>query len=542
MTRGTQHPAINGFLREMRDGRLGRREFLALASAFGASAAAAYGFLGLPRPASAGTGTPKRGGVFRIGASVGPLEDPRTFDHLRSANIAMQIVEPLVRWQRDHTFRPMLLENWEISDDATEYMLYLRRDARWSNGDAFTAEDVVFNLERWCDTSVPGNSMAIRMAALVDPETGRAREGAIEQVDLHTVRLQLEQPSITLIPGMADFPALIVHRDFDRMGGALQDNPVGTGAYELVDLEVGSRARVRRRSDDAWWGGEIWLDGIEWIDYTSTTAISGALETGEIHANLLTEADEIDILDGLGLKRSEQVTGTTVVARFNVDKPPFDDIRVRRALQHAVDNEAVLELAADGRGEVAENHHVGPMHPEYATLPPPVHDVARARQLLAEAGHTETEFELISGDSEYMAMVADAVAGQIRDAGFRIQRRIIPEPGFWTGWTGYPFSTTIWIARPLGIQTLMLAYRSGSAWNETGFSDPEFDALLDAASAVPDADDRRELMTDIQRILQESGILIQPFWRTVFCHMQPNVMGYEVHQAYELHMDGVWLA
>lgn len=540
-----QHPAIHHFQRELGAGRLKRREFIGLASVFGLGAAAAWNLSGLASPAAAQTdpaAQPRRGGVFRIATSVGALEDPRTFTHLRSANIAMQILEPLVRWQRDFTFRPMLLERWDINDDATIYTLHLRRGVTWSNGDAFTAEDVVFNLNRWCDASVPGNTMAIRMAALVDAQTGAAREGAITRLDDYTVRLQLSRSDVTLIPGMADFPALVVHRDFDRTGGVLQDNPVGTGPFEIETLEVGVRARLRRRANPGWRDAEIWVDGVEFLEFTSTNAVASALESAEIEANLFTESDEIELLDALALTRSEQVTGTTVVARFNIAGAPFDDQRVRNALQLAVDNAAVTELAIAGRGLVGENHHVGPMHPEYAVLPPIGRDVARARALMQDAGQTATEFELISSDMQYLALTADAIAGQIRDAGFQVRRTIIPEPGFWNNWTTYPFSTTVWIARPLGVQTLMLAYHSGSPWNETGFSDPRFDALLDAATALPDPDERRVPMAEIQAILQGSGVIIQPYWRTVYCHMRDNVRGYAVHQSYELHLDGVWLA
>ncbi|MGO4838966.1 ABC transporter substrate-binding protein, partial [Rhizobiaceae sp. 2RAB30] len=197
------------------------------------------------------------------------------------------------------------------------------------------------------------------------------------------------------------------------------------------------------------------------------------------------------------------VTATTIVARTNVNAKPYDDKRVRNAIQLAVDNEVVLKLGANGMGAVAENHHVGPMHPDYAPLPPVRRDPEKARALLTEAGQLDHEFELISVDADYRKESSDVIAQQMRDAGLKVKRTIYPESTFWNDWTKYPFSTTNWNARPLGIQTLALAYQSGTAWNESGFSDPDFDAKLQKANAIADADQRRAVMKDLQQILQD---------------------------------------
>ncbi|MBL3550747.1 ABC transporter substrate-binding protein [Rhodovulum sulfidophilum] len=533
------HPAAELYAREYRAGLMDRREFLGRATALGLSAGAAYGLIGRAAPARAQP-APRRGGTLRIQMDCRELSDPRTYDWSEKANESRGIVEYLAELKRDGTLRPMLLEGWQANGDATEYTLRLRPGVTWNTGEAFTAEDVAANLAGWCDSSVEGNSMPSRMAAMV--ENGQAAEGAIEIVDDLTVRLHLLRPDGTLMFGMTDYPAAVMHRD--RIGTSVADHGIGTGAYMFEEFSVGERIVLVRNPEHSYWGDGAWLDRIEFLDYgTDPAAWLAGADAGEFDMTYETVSDFIDIFTALGWVESTVGTSSTVVIRANQEAEiegirPYADPRVRRALALAVDNAVPLELGISGRGrESRNNFHVAPgVHPDYAEIAPHRQDIPEALRLMREAGMMEYEHELISIDDDYRKNTTDAVAAQLRDAGFKVRRTVLPGSTFWNDWTRYPFSSTNWSHRETGIQMLNLAYRSTAAWNETGFRNAEFDALLDQATAIADDTARREVMARLEQMMVDDGVAIIPYFRSLYRHAREGVLNAGMHPKYEINV------
>jgi peptide/nickel transport system substrate-binding protein len=549
------HPYIPRLVEQLEARRVDRREFLRTATLLGLSSAAAYDIAGrilgenLVDPALAQTGIPKKGGILRVGMQVQKMEDPATYSWVEMSNQTRHIAEYLAITGPDNITRPMLAESWEASDDLKTWTLHLRQGVRWHNGEEFVADHVVWNVERWLKPEIGSSNVGLSTFAAMVEDKGGVKSmipGAAEAVDSHTVRFNLAKPVLSVPEDCYNYPTAILHPSFTP---PFSDNPIGTGPYLLAELIVGDRCILKRATHTTdgqefkYWGGDVNLDEIHYYNFDEDNQLT-ALASGDVDAIYEFGIEQYELAKALEGQILAARTAQTLTLRFQVSKEPFDNEKLRRALIMATDNSVYRDLVFQGRGDVGENHHVAPVHPEHFQLPPLQRDVEGAKKLLDEAGYPnglELTIDVGNTDGPWHQTVCEIWRDQLQDVGVRLNINVMPASKYWEIWDKTAFGATSWTHRPLGTMVLSLGYRTGVPWNETNYANPEFDAALDDAEATLDIEERRAKMEKVEKILQDAAVMVQPIWRPVFTMISPRVHEYPAHPTQYHQFNQVWI-
>lgn len=564
------HPKAKEAMDLMEAGRMNRREFVRIAALTGLAAGTAYAMAGLADPVMAAeTGNlpfpadeadAQSGGILKVAMQIQKMEDPATYSWVEMSNQTRHLLEYLAMTGPDNITRPMLAESWSASDDLKTWTFNIRKGVMWHNGDELTAEHIKWNIERWTDPAIGSSNVGLSsISALVEEvdsgekdDKGNAkmvkklRDGAITVVDSHTIQFNLAKPVLSFPEDMYNYPTAILHPSFKP---PFSDNPIGTGAYMLAELAVGDKCILKRITkttdgkDFNYWGGKVYLDEIHYYNFDEDNQLT-AFAGGDVDAIYEFSIEQMELAKAVEGNIVAARTAQTLCCRMRVTEPPFDDIRVRKAIVMACDNAAIKALVYPEGGDIGENHHVAPVHPEYFELPPIKRDVEGAKALLKEAGKENLEVTIDVGntDGPWHQAVAEAMRDQLKDAGITLNVNVMPASNYWEIWAKTGFGATAWTHRPLGTMVLSLGYRTGVPWNETAFASAEFDAALDAAEATLDVEERRAKMEKVEKILQDAAVMVQPLYRPVYTITSKKVHGYPAHPTQYHQFNKVWMS
>ena len=349
----------------------------------------------------------------RTDVKVGLVLEPPSLDPTAEAAAAVDevvyanIFEGLTRFASDGSIVPGLAHNWDISEDGLTYTFHLREGVTFHDGTAMDAEDVKFSLERiGAEGSL--NAQKALYAAIA----------AVEVVDPLTVKLTLSKPDGNLIYNLAWGDAVIVAPESAAGNGT---NPIGTGPFTFKQRRPGDSIELARNAN--YWGTLAALEAAPFRYIGDPTAALAALQAGDVDTFPNFPAPET-----VGVFQSDPrfrvVVGTTqgeTILTMNNGKPPLDNVKVREAIAHAIDRQAVIDGAMFGFG-VPIGTFWPPTHPDYVDLTAlSNYDPEKSRALLAEAGVASPKLTLHLPPAPYARRGGEIIAEQLRAVGIEVE-------------------------------------------------------------------------------------------------------------------------
>lgn len=462
--------------------------------------------------------TPSRGGDLTIaapGGSTGNTLDPRSFNSPYMAIVSGTIFNTLVEATGlSLDIQPGLASSWEESEAGKVWRFNLVTNATFHNGQAMTSADVIFSMMWHLSEGSRSNARGI-----VGPIESIVADGD------HAIVVTLRSPNYYFPAALSNYSLVIIPDGTTTFDG------VGTGPYRVTNFVPGEILEAER-FDGYFKENKAFVDTVTLLVVNDPNARVSAIQTGQAQISTLLDARSVSLLQSLPnidivFNPSRGFSGINMM----LTKPPFDNLRLRQALKHAINREDVIERIYYGQARLGNDTPVPPSVPDFAaSVPQTMYDPDRARALYAESGHSgplllQTSDAAGPGAVDLATLFKEHAAA----AGIDIQVQREPADGYWGNiWAQTPFHSTVWGSRPTSDLINTIAYGSGSPANDTGFSDPEFDAAIQTARGSSNAEERMVASARAQAILSERGGVIIPAFENTPEGISMDLGGYEV--------------
>lgn len=525
--------------------------------------------------AQSAQGQPKRGGSHTVSqtTSFSDVMDPHTSLN-QAPYIWSYIGNTALRLNREATeLVPELVETWETPGDGTELLLKVRQGVKWHekapiNGRDFNAEDLAYNLMRIAGKLNPNE------AARFQRRTNLEGMNRAEAVDATTVKVVFDRPASTFLNGLTDFRNQLVPRDFLDKGGRFEDptSLVGTGAF-IADTWKNNERATWKRNPVYWKGERPYLDSVTWVWIPDKLSQMTALAKGDIDVMFSPTKADRDVLKRTvpdGQEERWQYANWNHL-RFNIQRKPFDDARVRRALHMALNYKTMGDaFYGDGywdyTGPCPSGFAEGLQSDEVAKLPgwnPGTKDadIKTAKDLMTAAGHADggIGFKILQGSQSTASSYYDysiRAIDQLKQVWPAMKAEVdVPPDGatFSQRQVQGDFDVIAYVIYPQPDAVLELSsqYLSTGSRNYGKFRDARTDGLLNSAFSQLDRNQRTAVLKEIQNLLiQEHMPIITVNSPRIIAFSRGRVRGMKdiggrvdggVYD-YFRHTEGMWLA
>ncbi|HLW61164.1 MAG TPA: ABC transporter substrate-binding protein [bacterium] len=473
-------------------------------------------------PASPPVSCVKFGGNFPGGEKV--TLDPA--NQLSGENVVLvdAIYNRLLDMDSSLRVHPELAESWRSTADAKEWTFNLRRGVKFSDGKELVADDVVWTFERLLDPATGSEAT---------PSLAFLKNSSITALDKYTVRFKLDQPAVEFPSAITTKNTWIVEKGATTETIKLKG--VGTGPFIPEGFAPGQQIHRLIRNPNYWEHGLPMAQCLEIYEIPDPTTRDAALLSGQIDVSEGVVFSAIGALVADKRIKLVESSGPAYVMSLSmwVDTPPFNDVRVRRALKMIVNRKKILDTIVLGHGIIGDDNPIPPTSTAAWRKKQPGADIDGAKQLLNEAGYGPSKplkIDLFAAEIRPgVVAFAQLFKEMALQAGVEVNVIVGPSSEWAdTVWLKQPFITSTWASRPPG-DALALAYRSTSPINETHWKRPEYDTILDQASKTADPTQRLALYGKAARMLTEDGGVIMPVFVNVVAATRAACDGYVPH-------------
>jgi len=438
----------------------------------------------------------------------------------------------------DLTLRPALAKSWTFNEDASVWTFKLREGVYFKSyangaivtGKDFTADDVIFTIDRMYETESP-------TVSTISPT-----KPTVTKISDHEVRMEFDGPNATLLEGLVKYHSHMTPSNVDP--ATFNTQPFGTGPFIMTSHVIGERTTFIK-NPDYWMEGSPKVDELYYIFLPSPESRAEALKAGTIDMIFDLDATSIPTLQAdPSTKVQVAPSGGYMNLAMIVTEPPFDNKLVRKAVQAATDRNAILQAAQFGIGAIAYDHPITPNDPIFnENCKPPDYDPELAKSLLKDAGYPNgidlTLYTSTAGAS--MVEMATVVKESFKPAGINVEIVVMPEDGYWAeGWLVKPFTTVWWGGRP-PYEAFNVVYRGGGSWNETFWKNDRFDTLLDEAKGAASLEDKKRIFGEMQCIAIEEVPRVVAVFRPVTLGIRHDVKGSAPMWDATMSLHNVWL-